>query len=212
MNTEPDEDLQSKREEISGEAQAFSTKFWWLNVIRGTVALLIGIGLLVQAELILNADRLQAMLFQFIGIYLLVSGIMSLMWGFSSRRRLGLWIIAGVLGLVGGVAFFLRSTLESYLSANVLTILFGLIMLLAGLIHVMGGFRLGDTYGKRWTRGHVLLGAIEIAIGILVLLSISLPIENLRIMLSFWGLIAGVGLIAEGLGMRNLKKELEQPR
>ncbi len=212
MNTKPDADIQSKRKEVAGEAQAFGTKFWWLNVVRGTVALFIGIGLLITAEVILKTDRLQAILFQFIAIYLLVSGIMSLMWGFTSRRRLGLWILAGVLGLLGGIAFFLRSMLETYLSANVLTIIFGLIMLLAGFIHLMGGFRLGDTYGKRWTRGHVLLGVVEITIGFMILLSMSVPVENLRIMLSFWGLIAGVGLIAEGLGMRKLKKEQEELR
>ena len=56
-----------------------------------------GIGLLLPVELFLKSDHLQGILFQFIGIYLLLSGIMSLIWGFSNRRRLGLCIIHAII-------------------------------------------------------------------------------------------------------------------
>jgi uncharacterized membrane protein HdeD (DUF308 family) len=204
MNNGTKTDLQVIQAERLGEVQDF-TRFWWLNIVRGTAALLIGIGLLIPIELFLKADRLQGILFQFVGIYLLLSGVMSLIWGFSNRRRLGLWILAGLLGLVGGIAFFLRPTLEGYLSSTVLTIIFGSIMLLTGIIHVLGGFRLGESYGRRWTRGHMSLGLVEIVIGLVIFISIFVPVENLRIILSLWGLIAGVGLIAEGLGSRKRK-------
>jgi uncharacterized membrane protein HdeD (DUF308 family) len=200
-----DADPQSNRSERPAEAQAFAVKYWWLNVIRGSVALLIGMGLLLPVEVFLKVDQLHTILFQFVGIYFLVSGIMSLVFGLSNHRQFGLWFVAGVLGLVGGFAFLLRSILESHFSADVLTLIFGLIMALAGLIHILGGFHLGETFGRRWTRGHFFLGLVEIGIGFLILLSIFVPVDNLRIMLSFWGLVAGVGLIAEGLGMRKRK-------
>jgi uncharacterized membrane protein HdeD (DUF308 family) len=196
---------QATQVERPGEVHDF-IRFWWLNIVRGAAAFLMGIGLLIPVELFLEADRLQGILFQFVGIYLLLSGVMSLIWGFSNRRRLGLWILAGFLGLTGGIAFFLRPTLEGFLSISVLTIIFGSIMLLTGIIHVLGGFRLGETYGRRWTRGHMSLGLVEIVIGLLIFVSIFVPVENLRIILSFWGLIAGVGLIAEGLGSRKRVK------
>ena len=203
IQAEADPPLQQS--EPPAKDQGFA-KYWWLNFVRGTAALLLGIGLLLPVELFLNTDLVQNMLFQFIGIYLLLSGIMSLIWGFSNRRRLGLWILAGVLGLVGGIAFFLRPTLEGYLSASTITIIFALIMLLAGLIHILGGYRLGEVYGRRWFRGHFFLGLVEIGIGLLILVSIFIPVENLRIILSFWGIVAGIGLTAEGLRMRKQKK------
>ena len=157
----------------------------------------------------MKADQVQAILFQFIGIYLLVSGIMSLSWGLSNRRRLGIWLLAGTLGLLGGIAILLRPVLEGHLSESVLTIIFALIMLLAGLIHFLGGFRLGQTHGRRWSLGHEFLGLVEIAISILIFISILVTVDNLRILLSFWGLIAGVGLILDGLRIRRLSKALE---
>jgi uncharacterized membrane protein HdeD (DUF308 family) len=201
--------LQLKPAKTQGEARGFA-RHWWLNFVRGIAALMLGIGLLLPVEVILEADRVQVLLLQFIGIYLLISGVMSLIWGFSNRRRLGLWLMAGVLGIVGGSAFFLRSTLEDTLSPTILTAIFGFIMLLAGLMHIFGGFRLGEKFGRRWSWGHLFLGLVEMGIGLLVFLSIFISVENLRVLLSFWGLVAGAGLIADGVRMRNQKNKLEE--
>jgi uncharacterized membrane protein HdeD (DUF308 family) len=96
-------DLQAKQTEPPGEVQSFTTKCWWLNFIRGVAALALGLALLLPVELILKVDQVQTLLFQFVGIYLLVSGVMSLIWGLSHRQRFGIWIIAAALGLVGGI-------------------------------------------------------------------------------------------------------------
>ena len=165
-----------------------------------------------EDKVIMKVDQLQSILFQFVGIYLLVSGIMSLIWGFSNRRRLGLWILAGTLGLAGGITFLRRPTLEGTLSTSVLALIFGLIMLLAGLIHILGGFQLSEVYSRRWLRGHFFLGLVEIVIGLLIFVSIFITVENLRIILSLWGLVAGIGLIADGVRMRKLKNTLEDSR
>ncbi|HSG15802.1 MAG TPA: hypothetical protein VLE70_05705, partial [Anaerolineae bacterium] len=79
--------------ERSGEVQSFTTKYWWLNFVRGIAALLLGLGLLLPVEVLTEADHLQSILVQFIAIYLLLSGLMSLIWGLSNRRRFELWTI-----------------------------------------------------------------------------------------------------------------------
>jgi len=208
MTEQSETSIQDDQIKRPAEIQGFA-KLWWLNIIRGAAALAIGISLLLPFELIMNADQVQGILFQFIGIYLLVSGLMSLSWGLSNRRRLGIWLLAGALGLLGGIAFLLRSVLEGFFSETILTTIFALIMLLAGLIHFLGGFKLGQAYGRRWSFGHEFLGLIEIAISILVFISLFVTVDNLRILLSFWGLIAGVGLILDGIRIRRLSKALE---
>ena len=118
MTEQTETNIQDGQIKRPAEIQGFA-KLWWLNIVRGAAALAIGIGLLLPFELIMKADQLQGILFQFIGIYLLVSGIMSLSWGLSNRRRLGIWLLAGALGLFGGIAFLLRSVLEGHLSNTV---------------------------------------------------------------------------------------------
>lgn len=190
------------------EIQSFSVKYWWLNFVRGLAALAIGIGLLLPVEVFFEVDHVQTLLFQFVGIYFLVSGIMSLIWGFSAHRQSGLWLVAGILGVTGGIVFFLRSILEDALPTELLTIVFGVILLLTGAMHFLGGFRLGKAYGRRWSLGHEFLGLVEMGIGILIFVSLFVDVQYLRLFLSVWGLIAGVGLIADGIRMRNMQKSL----
>ena len=71
-------DLQAKQTEPPGEVQSFTTRYWWLNFIRGVAALVLRLALLLPVELILKVDQVQTLLFQFIGIYLLFNRVMSL--------------------------------------------------------------------------------------------------------------------------------------
>ena len=210
MDMQSETEAQEIEEARTGEFQSFSVKYWWLNFVRGTAALAIGIGLLLPVEVFFEVNHVQTLLFQFIGIYFLVSGIMSLIWGFSNRRQTGIWLLAGILGVTGGIFFFLRSILEDALSTELLTIIFGLILLLTGVMHLVGGFRLSESYGRRWSWGHEFLGIVEIGIGVLILVSLFVTVENLRLILSFWGLVAGVGLLADGVRMRSMRKTLEE--
>jgi uncharacterized membrane protein HdeD (DUF308 family) len=184
-----------------GESQPMA-KYWWLNTIRGAAALLLGLGLLLSLELVVESEQLQGMVVQFMGIYLFFSGVMSFIWGFSKRRKLGLWIVAGVLGLSGGITFILIPYVERQLSTDILLAVVGVIMLLIGLIHILGGFRLSEAMGRRWASSHFFLGLVEIALGVLALASIFVTVDNLRFLLSFWGIIAGTGLILDGRRMR----------
>jgi uncharacterized membrane protein HdeD (DUF308 family) len=180
----------------------FMAKYWWLNTIRGGAALLLGLGLLFSLELVLDSEQIQAMSLQFMGIYLFFSGIMSFIWGLTKRRKLGLWIVAGTLGLAGGIALILRSFLEYSQSTDLLLVVFGIIMLLIGLVHILGGFRLSEVMGRRWANSHFFLGVVEIALGVLALVSIFVTVDIMRALLSFWGIIAGAGLILDGRRMR----------
>jgi len=122
-------------------------KYWWINLVRGVAALLLGIGLILGLGLAADTTTLKSMLSQFIGIYLLGSGIMSLIWGFSNRKRSGLWFAAGTLGLLGGIGFIIRPFIDGFLSPTALTIILGLVIVLTGVVHMLGGFRIGISMG-----------------------------------------------------------------
>jgi uncharacterized membrane protein HdeD (DUF308 family) len=187
----------------------YLVKYWWVNLVRGAAALLLGLGLILGLGLALDDATLKSMLSQFIGIYLLGSGIMSLIWGYSNRRRRGLWFVAGMLGLLGGVGFITKPFLDGLLSPTVLTVILGIVIVLTGVVHMLGGFRTEDRYGRKWAWEHFFLGLIEIGMGLVILASTILTVQISALTLSAWGLIAGIGLIADAIRLRRTAQELQ---
>lgn len=177
-------------------------KYWWINLVRGVAALFLGLGLILSLGLALDDATLKSMLSQFIGIYLLGSGIMSLIWGFSNRKRWGLWFAAGALGLLGGVAFIVRPFIDGFLSSTLLTAILGIVIVLTGMVHMLGGFRTGDQYGRKWAWEHFFLGLIEIGMGLVILVSPFFTAQTSGVALSIWGVIAGMGLILDAIRLR----------
>jgi uncharacterized membrane protein HdeD (DUF308 family) len=182
-------------------------KYWWISLVRGAAALFLGLGLILGLGLALDEATLRSMLSQFIGIYLLGSGIMSFIWGFSNRKRWGLWFAAGTLGLLGGIAFIIRPFLDGFLSPTVLTVILGIVIVLTGVVHMLGGFRTEDRYGRRWAWEHFFLGLIEIGMGLVVLASPFITAQLSGLALSVWGVIAGIGLISDAIRLRRAAQE-----
>lgn len=195
--------MEKKRQaDIDPERAQSMARYWWLNIVRGGAAFFMAFGLILGFELVLDKHRLQEMLGQFLGLYLMASGLMSLIFGYTTHRRRGMWFTGGVIGVFGGVLFFFRPFYDGELSQYFSTAILGLIMLLTGLVHILGGYRIGRAYGRRWTLGHAFLGIVEIVIAIMLFLLPILETEIIFTALSIWGIIAGIGLISDGLRMR----------
>src|SRR5258708_12736765 len=77
-------------------------KFWWLNLVRGIVALIIGMLILVWPQTV------HVFFVNFLAMYWLSSGLVSLQWGRSTHQEKGLWLVAGLLGVIVGAAILLR--------------------------------------------------------------------------------------------------------
>jgi uncharacterized membrane protein HdeD (DUF308 family) len=83
-------------------------RLWWLNLIRGIVALMVGILILAWPEV---GGRFFV---NFLAVFWLVSGVMILQWGFTMHQRRGLGLVAGIVGTVVGVALLLRYFYQRY--------------------------------------------------------------------------------------------------
>jgi len=171
-------------------------RFWWIFLVRGIAALLLGLTLVLQPE------KSRSMMIQYIGIYLLASGILSFMWGFSVGRRVGLWSLAGSIGVMGGLAFLIIPKLGNPVEEYIQTFLLGFFVFVAGLVHVFGGFKTGSEYGRVLSWGSFLLGLIEIILGLIMLVSPWVSIEIITLIGIIWGFTAGIGLVAESLRLR----------
>ena len=111
-------------------------RLWWLNLIRGIVALVVGILILGWPSV---GDRLFV---NFLAIFWLVSGLMSLQWGHSVHQRKGLWLVAGLVGTVVGVALLLRYWYQRYLDPGQAVRILGALALFVGLINILEGSEL----------------------------------------------------------------------
>ena len=173
-------------------------KFWWLSLIRGIVALLLGIALLLIP---VSGKHL---LVRYMGIFWLVSGASSLRWGLHGARATRLWLLAGIVGVLGGLVLIFHQGLANYVELDKLLQLFALVAILTGLLHILGGYRIRQEHGRQWAWGGFFLGLVQIIMGVLILSSPQEVPPGLVYVAIIWALIGGIGFINDAIKLRVL--------
>ena len=173
-------------------------RLWQLNLVRGIIALTVGV-------LILGWPDVGGKLFvNFIAVFWLLSGLMSLQWGFSTHRKKGLWLVAGLLGTAIGSAILLRFFYKSYIDPGLAVRILGALALCVGLMNLLGGFRTPEM-AREQTLGRVLLGLFEVGLGVmLIVLGVLGPVSKL--LAGGWAFLGGAMLILQALQMRKAAK------
>jgi uncharacterized membrane protein HdeD (DUF308 family) len=165
-------------------------------IVRGAFAIVLGLGLLIQP------DKASPALLNFMGLYWLASGLVSVRFGLAGERpRHRFPVLAGLIGVVAGLAVLLRGLLGAQVSEAVLLTLLGVVILLTGVVNIAGGFDVSPAPGRRWRPG-LPLGLMEILLGATLAVS---PLELGRLVYlaaSAWALVGGVVLISDALRMR----------
>jgi uncharacterized membrane protein HdeD (DUF308 family) len=173
-------------------------KFWWLSLIRGIVALQLGIAL------ILIPVSGKHLLVRYMGIFWLVSGASSLRWGLHGARATRLWLLAGIVGVLGGLVLIFHQGLANYVELDKLLQLFALVAILTGLLHILGGYRIRQECGRQWAWGGFFLGLVQIIMGVLILSSPQEVPPGLVYAAIIWALIGGIGFIMDAIKLRVL--------
>jgi uncharacterized membrane protein HdeD (DUF308 family) len=181
---------------------------FWTTLIRGILAFGLGAALLLQPE------KSLPMLANFMGIYWLVSGAVSLRWGAAGERPRPLTLAAGIVGVLAGLAMLARWFAVGEGGEALFATILGGIILLTGLLHVFAGFptRQGRAQqGAQRSRGlprarswtSVLLGAFEVVLGVLLILS---PLERrgpvFYGVVTIWALLGGLILLLDAARLR----------
>jgi len=171
-----------------------------ITLFRGIFAVGLGLVLLFQPE------KTTPMLGNFMGMFWLASGLISLRWGASGERARGWALLAGGIGVLAGIAMLSRSLFDNYIPKDVMLSLLGMVILLTGCLHAFGGFQVGDEKHRKWLLTSVLLGAFEIVLGVMLIIE---PLgRNLFFYLAatIWALVGGFILIGDALRLRNAVK------
>ena len=180
---------------------------FWITLIRGMLAVTLGVTMLFWP------DKARPMQVSFMGMFWLVSGIVSLRWGVHGERARGLSLLAGAAGFLAGIGMLSRRFTQGMVGEDVLVSVIGLIILLTGLMHIFGGFRAGPevshlfSENRKWSWTAFLLGAFEMVLGLLLVIEPMGRGPLVYFAASFWALVGGAILLGDAARQRRLRRQ-----
>jgi len=164
-----------------------------ITLFRGLFATILGLLLLFQPE------KTTPILGNFMGMFWLASGLISLRWGASGERARGWALLAGGIGIVAGIATLGRGYLGNIIPRDVMLSILGVVILLTGILHAFGGFQVGDEKHRKLSITSTLLGAFEIVLGVLLIVEPLGRSTFFYITITIWALVGGFILIADAV-------------
>lgn len=144
-------------------------KYWVITLARGVFAFALGLGLFLP-----TVDSSSSLL-NYMAMYWLFSGISSISWGIRGARRKEMWFVAGLMGIAGGSVILPRPRATPGIAPEVFPVLLGIIAILTGLVHIVGGFQSSHSEELVWKISSFLLGITEIGLGVLILATLEDP-------------------------------------
>ncbi len=136
---------------------------FWITLARSVLALTLGLALIVEPE------KTRPFLVNFIGVYWLVSGLMSLRWGASGERARRTSVVVGIVGILAGVLVLGRFLLINLVGETPVALLLGIVVVLTGMVHAFEGFRTGPQHQRQRSWTSTILGGFEIVLGVVIL-------------------------------------------
>jgi len=152
---------------------------WWVALIAGAGLTILGLVILLLPGVTL------ALILQFVGLFWLVDGLVGLAFIVVDRSDWGWKLLAGILGVLGGLFVIQHPLWENTFVPIVSNLIIGIIGLLIGLVQLLlasrgGGLRTG------------IPGGVSAILGILLALMPTIGAAFLPFMLGAMALAGGV--------------------
>ena len=170
-------------------------RYWWLFLIRG----LFGLALGVLAIALPGATL--AVVVILIGAYLIVDGVTAAINAFQVMRSDGHWwvlLLEGILGIAVGLAIFAWPGL----SLVTLAYLVGYWAIITGVMAIFAAIRIREHIKGEWF--YVLYGIVSVIFGAFVLFAPATGLAYIVLMISIYGFVTGVTMIALAFRARSL--------
>ena len=173
---------------------------FWVFVVRGSVALALGVALLLSGDMVSNLGT-------FVAVYWIIGAVLTLRWVAQHRSAPGWRVgsVAGLIGVVVGIMFLVRELLYTFIEEGLLLDLLGLSAVAMGLLRLLGGFHDDQIAGDRpRLRYRVVVGTLDIVLGVALLIGSATSASQIRLALVAWGLLTGTFLLLDALRLRRL--------
>ena len=161
---------------------------WWLVLVQGIATLILGVFLVMAPAMT------TAVLVLFLGVYWLVTGVVTLVSLFVDQSKWGWKLISGILGIVVGLLVLQHPMWSTALIPTTLVIILGIQALIVGVSYLVRGFSEG------W--GTLLLGALNLIIGAILLFNYMAFAIALPVVLGILAVVGGILLIVSSFGVR----------
>jgi uncharacterized membrane protein HdeD (DUF308 family) len=178
------------------------TSHWWLFLIRGTLAILLGLAALAFPGAALLSI---AILF---GAYAFVDGIVAFVTAIRlahAGQRWGWLLFEGVLGVAAGVVTFFYP----FATAFALAIFLGAWALVTGVLAVASAFTERQHIQNEWL--WVLSGILSVLFGIAVFFVPTVGLYALVYLLSLYAFLAGIFFLGLAFRLRGLGRRRAAP-
>jgi uncharacterized membrane protein HdeD (DUF308 family) len=163
-------------------------KTWWVPLLQGVAALIIGLLLFARPGATLVA------LTMFLGAYWLVGGLFDIVGAVSRRDSDRHWVLAllsGILGVVVGFLLLGQPILGAIVTSLVMVSLLAIGAILSGIFDIAWAVRVrNQIQGEGWI---ILLGVLSVLLGLMLLAS---PLLSAAALVQFAAILAVVGGIA----------------
>ena len=162
---------------------------WWVVLIEGIAAIIIGILLLVNPRII------TVVLIQFLGFYWFIVGIIDIVRIFMDSSMWGWKLFSGIIGILAGIAIINYPLWASVLVPTVLVWVFGFFGIMIGVIGLIQAFQ-----GAGWGAG--ILGILSILFGLLLLVNAFVASFTLPFIFGILSVVGGIAALVMAFRMR----------
>jgi uncharacterized membrane protein HdeD (DUF308 family) len=162
---------------------------WWVVLIQGIAAIIIGIFLLI------NPRITTVVLVQFLGVYWLIIGIIDIVRIFIDSTMWGWKLFSGLIGILAGIAIIQYPLWSSFLVPSVLVWVFGFFGIIIGIIGLIQAFQ-----GAGWGAG--ILGVLSILFGGLLLTNAFVAGLTLPLIYGILAIVGGLAAVVNAFQLR----------
>lgn len=166
---------------------------WWVEALRGMIAILFGVIALVWPRLTLE------ILVLFVGAYMLVDGIFAIITGFTNRAGHDKWwvlLLEGLVGIVAGIITFLHPGLATIILVYVIA----LWAIVTGVLEIVAAIELRKEIQGEWMLA--LSGIVSLGLGVSLLFFPAAGALTVAWLIGAYAIIFGGSLLSLSLRLR----------
>lgn len=170
---------------------------WWLVLLRGILAVFLGIYALVQPGVTL------AVFTQVLAAFVLIDGVFAVIAGIMGWTDSRVWtIVRGVLGILVGLFVFTHPVIVGTIAAITIVIVIGIQTIASGILEIYVAIQARkEMEGEGWL---ILGGALAILFGLILVIA---PLMSSFVFIRILGVFAilfGIALISSAFKMKKL--------